>query len=229
MKKYIYTKESESVIVETDGLGRIDNFMVTGVIGRNYSGLVQSGFFFKMGDAVSIASMLNMAKLCKAKVECFEGDVLVQDESADYVENEPELDGTIEGLSLAIVKDKATYEANMFPEYVEAHPYEEGLTNNNFPWLVARFKKQTEKPDSTYQVQVLADDRVLDFVGTSANLGEISEDMKTLTCKAKNGLSWEVVADLGIVEPKNVTWFTIRITYSGVLYEAKLNVTPDTI
>lgn len=86
MKKYIYTKESESVIVETDGLGRIDNFMVTGVIGKNYSNLVQSGFCFKMGDEVSIASMLNMAKLCKAKVECFEGNALVQDESVDYTE-----------------------------------------------------------------------------------------------------------------------------------------------
>ena len=229
MKKYIYTKGAESVIVETDGLGKIDNFIVTGVIGENYGSLVQAGFCFKMGDAVSIASMLNMAKLCKAKVECFEGNALVVNESVDYTEGEVALAGTIEGLGLSIVRDKASYEANMFPEYVEKYPYEEGVTNVNFPWLVARFRKVTEKDDSTYEVQVLADDRVLDFVGTSANLGEVSKDKKTLICKAKNGLSWEVVKDLGIVNPKDVTWFTICITYSGVLYEAKLYVTPDTI
>lgn len=76
--------------METDGLGKVDNFMVTGVIGRNYSGLVQAGFCFKMGDAVSIASMLNMAKLCKAKVDCFESNTLVEGESADYTEQESE-------------------------------------------------------------------------------------------------------------------------------------------
>lgn len=229
MKKYVYTKLNESVIVETDGLGKIDRFIVTGIIGRNYSGLVQAGFNFGVGDAVSIPVMLNMAKLCKADVKCYEGSVLVVDESMDCRENEPELAGKIDGLYLSIVKDQATYEANMFPEYVAAHPYEEGSTNSNFPWLVARFKKVSEDVDSTYDVQVLADDRVLDFVGTSANLGEVSSDGKTLTCKAKNGLSWEVIGDLGIVEPKAVTRFTIRITYSGVLYEAYLQVTPETI
>lgn len=90
MKKYIYTRGEESVIVETDGLGKVDNFMVMGIIGKNYGSLVQAGFCFRMGDEVSIASMLNMAKLCKARVDCFEGNALVEGESADYTEQESE-------------------------------------------------------------------------------------------------------------------------------------------
>lgn len=34
MKKYVYTKGVETVTVETDGLGEINNFMVTGLIGK---------------------------------------------------------------------------------------------------------------------------------------------------------------------------------------------------
>ena len=43
MKKYVYSKGAEAVTVETDGLATINNFMVTGLIGKNYHGLVQAG------------------------------------------------------------------------------------------------------------------------------------------------------------------------------------------
>ena len=39
MKKYVYSKGAEAVTVETDGLATINNFMVTGLIGKNYHGL----------------------------------------------------------------------------------------------------------------------------------------------------------------------------------------------
>lgn len=47
MKKYVYSKGAEAVTVETDGLATINNFMVTGLIGKNYHGLVQAGLNFK--------------------------------------------------------------------------------------------------------------------------------------------------------------------------------------
>ena len=59
MKKYVYSKGAEAVTVETDGLATINNFMVTGLIGKNYHGLVQAGLNFKMGDEVTIPMMLN--------------------------------------------------------------------------------------------------------------------------------------------------------------------------
>ena len=75
MKKYVYSKGAEAVTVETDGLATINNFMVTGLIGKNYHGLVQAGLNFKMGDEVTIPMMLNAAKTCECKVECYEGNV----------------------------------------------------------------------------------------------------------------------------------------------------------
>lgn len=86
MKKYVYSKGFETVTVETDGLGSINNFMVTGVIGKNYHGLVQAGLQFKMGDEVTIPMMLNAAKVCKCKVEAYEGDRKIEDESVDFTE-----------------------------------------------------------------------------------------------------------------------------------------------
>lgn len=84
MKKYVYTRDTEKVTVETDGFGTIDNFMVTGLIGSNYGGLVHDGLSFKMGDRVSIAMMQNVAQACACKVECYDGDKLLVAESVDY-------------------------------------------------------------------------------------------------------------------------------------------------
>lgn len=86
MKKYVYTKGENSVTVETDGFGSINNFMVTGLIGKDYSTLVQSGFYLKVGDQVSATEILNIAKSCKCKVDCYDGDKLVEDESEDFTE-----------------------------------------------------------------------------------------------------------------------------------------------
>ena len=49
MKKYVYSKGAEAVTVGTDGLATINNFMITGLIGKNYSGLVSAGLNFKIG------------------------------------------------------------------------------------------------------------------------------------------------------------------------------------
>ncbi len=99
MKKYVYSKGAELVTVETDGLGTINNFMVTGVIGENYGGLVHSGLAFKMGDEVNIAEMLNAAKRCECKVECYEGNKLIVNESVDFTSGEPAFVGEVSGLS----------------------------------------------------------------------------------------------------------------------------------
>ena len=85
MKKYIYTKDHETVTVETDGLGKINDFIVTGVItAKPDPTIIAAGFNFKMGDTVTIASMQNVAKICECKIECSEGGKLVADETNDY-------------------------------------------------------------------------------------------------------------------------------------------------
>lgn len=84
MKKYVYTKGEERVTVETDGFGSIDNFMVTGLIGSNYDGLVHDGLAFKMGDRVSIAKMQNVAQACSCKMDCYDSDKRIEAESVDF-------------------------------------------------------------------------------------------------------------------------------------------------
>lgn len=88
MKKYVFTKKVDEVvqmlIVETDGLGTINNFMVTGLIcpkGMTYKDIVEAGFDLKMGDSVSSAQILNVAKATGCEVRCYEGDKLIEDES----------------------------------------------------------------------------------------------------------------------------------------------------
>lgn len=85
MKKYIFKKGDESVTVETDGLGKINDFIVTGVISETgYSALIREGFDFRMGDTLTIASIQNIARVCECSVECYEGGVAVLDETNDY-------------------------------------------------------------------------------------------------------------------------------------------------
>jgi hypothetical protein len=91
MKKYVYSKLDERVTVETDGLGTINNFMITGLIGDNYGNMVHAGFNFGMGQSVTIAEMLNMAKAIEARVDCYEGNKFIVDESADFTSGAPVL------------------------------------------------------------------------------------------------------------------------------------------
>lgn len=231
MKKYVYSKGAEAVTVETDGLATINNFMVTGLIGKNYHGLVQAGLNFKMGDEVTIQMMLNAAKTCECKVECYEGNELIIDESADFTSGVPAEVGTIFGLQLGVAFNEATYYAVVPKSYTDQYDY--AASKASLPWLVAKFKKiaadADEQETSEYQVQVFADERQLEFRGNSADLGKLSEDKKTLTAKASNSLMFEIVKDLGILRPEMVTWFTIRFIYGGRTYEAKTYVTPGTI
>lgn len=231
MKKYVYSKGAEAVTVETDGLATINNFMVTGLIGKNYHGLVQAGLNFKMGDEVTIPMMLNDAKTCECKVECYEGNELIIDESADFTSGVPAEVGTIFGLQLGVAFNEATYYAVVPKSYTDKYDY--AASKALLPWLVAKFKKiaadADEQETSEYQVQVFADERQLEFRGNSADLGKLSEDKKTLTAKASNSLMFEIVKDLGILRPEMVTWFTIRFIYGGRTYEAKTYVTPGTI
>lgn len=231
MKKYVYSKGAEAVTVETDGLATINNFMVTGLIGKNYYGLVQAGLNFKMGDEVTIPMMLNAAKTCGCKVECYEGNELIIDESADFTVGVPAEVGTIFGLQLGVAFNEATYYAVVPKSYTDKYDY--AASKASLPWLVAKFKKiaadADEQETSEYQVQVFADERQLEFRGNSADLGKLSEDKKTLTAKASNSLMFEIVKDLGILRPEMVTWFTIRFIYGGRTYEAKTYVTPGTI
>ena len=231
MKKYVYSKGAEAVTVETDGLATINNFMVTGLIGKNYHGLVQAGLNFKMGDKVTIPMMLNAAKTCECKVECYEGNELIIDESADFTSGVSAEVGTIFGLQLGVAFNEATYYAVVPKSYTDQYDY--ASSKGSLPWLVAKFKKiaanSGEQETSEYQVQVFADERQLEFRGNSADLGTLSEDKKTLTAKASNSLMFEIVKDLGILRPEMVTWFTIRFIYGGRTYEAKTFVTPGTI
>lgn len=226
MKKYVYSKGEETVTVETDGLAAINNFMVTGLIGQNYGGLVHAGLAFKMGDTVSIPEMLNAAKRCECKVECYEGGTLIIDESADFTGGEPEPKGIIFGLQLGVAYNEATYNSVIPASYVEQYPY--SASKDVLPWLVAKFNKQGADDDE-YQVKVWADDAQLSFKNVPESVGTVSEDGKVLTSKMKEYIMFDIVRDLTIYNPKAVTWFTIQFIYDNRTYEAKVFVTPNTI
>lgn len=226
MKKYVYSKGEETVTVETDGLAAINNFMVTGLIGQNYGGLVHAGLAFKMGDTVSIPEMLNAAKRCECKVECYEGGTLIIDESADFTGGEPEPKGIIFGLQLGVAYNEATYNSVVPASYVEQYPY--SASKDVLPWLVAKFNKQGADDDE-YQVKVWADDAQLSFKNVPESAGTVSEDGKVLTSKMKEYIMFDIVRDLTIYNPKAVTWFTIQFIYDNRTYEAKVFVTPNTI
>lgn len=221
MKKYVYSKGEETVTVETDGLAAINNFMVTGLIGQNYGGLA-----FKMGDTVSIPEMLNAAKRCECKVECYEGGTLIIDESADFTGGEPEPKGIIFGLQLGVAYNEATYNSVVPASYVEQYPY--SASKDVLPWLVAKFNKQGADDDE-YQVKVWADDAQLSFKNVPDSADTVSEDGKVLTSKMKEYIMFDIVRDLTIYNPKAVTWFTIQFIYDNRTYEAKVFVTPNTI
>lgn len=226
MKKYVYSKGEETVTVETDGLAAINNFMVTGLIGQNYGGLVHAGLAFKMGDTVSIPEMLNAAKRCECKVECYEGGTLIIDESADFTGGEPEPKGIIFGLQLGVAYNEATYNSVVPASYVEQYPY--SASKDVLPWLVAKFNKQGADDDE-YQVKVWADDAQLSFKNVPESVGTVSEDGKVLTSKMKEYIMFDIVRDLTSYNPKAVTWFTIQFIYDNRTYEAKVFVTPNTI
>lgn len=226
MKKYVYSKGEETVTVETDGLAAINNFMVTGLIGQNYGGLVHAGLAFKMGDTVSIPEMLNAAKRCECKVECYEGGTLIIDESADFTGGEPEPKGIIFGLQLGVAYNEATYNSVVPASYVKQYPY--SASKDVLPWLVAKFNKQGADDDE-YQVKVWADDAQLSFKNVPESVGTVSEDGKVLTSKMKEYIIFDIVRDLTIYNPKAVTWFTIQFIYDNRTYEAKVFVTPNTI
>lgn len=226
MKKYVYSKGEETVTVETDGLAAINNFMVTGLIGQNYGGLVHAGLAFKMGDTVSIPEMLNAAKRCECKVECYEGGTLIIDESADFTGGEPEPKGIIFGLQLGVAYNEATYNSVVPASYVKQYPY--SASKDVLPWLVAKFNKQGADDDE-YQVKVWADDAQLSFKNVPESVGTVSEDGKVLTSKMKEYIMFDIVRDLTIYNPKAVTWFTIQFIYDNRTYEAKVFVTPNTI
>lgn len=226
MKKYVYSKGEETVTVETDGLAAINNFMVTGLIGQNYGGLVHAGLAFKMGDTVSIPEMLNAAKRCECKVECYEGGTLIIDESADFTGGEPEPKGIIFGLQLGVAYNEATYNSVVPASYVEQCPY--SASKDVLPWLVAKFNKQGADDDE-YQVKVWADDAQLSFKNVPESVGTVSEDGKVLTSKMKEYIMFDIVHDLTIYNPKAVTWFTIQFIYDNRTYEAKVFVNPNTI
>lgn len=226
MKKYVYSRGEETVTVETDGLAAINNFMVTGLIGQNYGGLVHAGLAFKMGDTVSIPEMLNAAKRCECKVECYEGGTLIIDESADFTGGEPEPKGIIFGLQLGVAYNEATYNSVVPASYVEQYPY--SASKDVLPWLVAKFDKQGGDDDE-YQVKVWADDAQLSFKNVPESVGTVSADGKVLTSKAKEYIRFDIVRDLTIYNPKAVTWFTIQFIYDNRTYEAKVFVTPNTI
>lgn len=226
MKKYVYSKGEETVTVETDGLAAINNFMVTGLIGQNYGGLVHAGLAFKMGDTVSIPEMLNAAKRCECKVECYEGGTLIIDESADFTGGEPEPKGIIFGLQLGVAYNEATYNSVVPASYVEQYPY--SASKDVLPWLVAKFNKQGADDDE-YQVKVWADDAQLSFKNVPESVGTVSEDGKVLTSKMKEYIMFDIVRNLTIYNPKAVTWFTIQFIYDNRTYEAKVFVAPNTI
>ena len=218
MKKYVYTKDAEMVTVETDGLGTINNFMITGLIGENYGNMVHAGFSFGMGDSVTIAEMLNMAKAIEAKVECYEGDKLIVDESADFTSGSGEPTEFINGLDLKVIYDEKTFKAYMPASYQEQYPWDENMAAT-FPWLIATFDRTGGK-DATMDITLMANDNQLSFTDIEASVGTVSEDGKTLTTSAQHFVSFEIINELNVTTPADVTWFKIRALYSGRAYDA---------
>lgn len=227
MKKYVYSKLDERVTVETDGLGTINNFMITGLIGDNYGNMVYAGFNFGMGQSVTIAEMLNMAKAIEAKVECYEGDKLIVDESADFTSGSGEPTEFINGLDLKVIYDEKTFKAYMPASYQEQYPWDEN-TAATFPWLIATFDRTGDK-GTTMDITLMANDNQLSFTDIEASVGTVSEDGKTLTTSAQHFVSFEIINELNVTTPADVTWFKIRALYSGRAYDAAVYVTPTTI
>ena len=227
MKKYVYSKGNEAVTVETDGLKTINNFMVTGLIGKNYGGLVSAGLAFKMGDEVTIPEMINAAKRCQCKLETYEGNTLIIDESVDFTNGDPEFVGEVFGLQLGVAFNEATYNSQVPADYRAEYDYT--ASKDSLPWLVAKFQR-TGDAGAEMKVQIFADESLLEFRSDiPESVGKVSDDKKTLTTKATSYLMFEVIKDLGVLYPKNVTWFTIECLYGGKIYSAKVYVTPDTI
>lgn len=227
MKKYVYSKLDERVTVETDGLGTINNFMITGLIGDNYGNMVYAGFNFGMGQSVTIAEMLNMAKAIEAKVECYEGDKLIVDESADFTSGSGEPTEFINGLDLKVIYDEKTFKAYMPASYQEQYPWDEN-TAAIFPWLIATFDRTGDK-SATMDITLMANDNQLSFTDIEASVGTVSEDGKTLTTSVQHFVSFEIINELNVTTPADVTWFKIRALYSGRAYDAAVYVTPTTI
>lgn len=241
MKKFVYTKGSQSVTVETDGLGEINNFMITGLIGKDFGDIVSSGFNLKTGDRVTIAEMINTAKTCKCKVSCYESNRLIENESADFTSGEQPISSIISGLTLGVAYNESTYNAIVPSSYVSEHPYSE--SEPSMPWLVSKFQivsttptveedeeEPVEEEAKTFDVRMWADDYQLSFGGTSSNVGTVSDDKKVLTVSTpKSYLMFEIIKDLGVSIPKNVTWFRMRIDFEGRTYSAETYVTPQSI
>lgn len=225
MKKYVYSKGDEKVTVETDGLGTINNFMITGLIGKNYGSIVAAGLDFNMGQSVTIAEMVNAAKKTKCKLECYEGNKLIVDESGDFTNGGEAPAGVLNSLSLGIAFDEATYNSVVPASYRETYDY--AASKDALPWLVALLSRTEEK--ETLEVRLKADDVDLTFNNVPENVGTVSEDKKVLTTKVKNYLMFDIVKDLNILYPKDVTWFKMEITYCGYVYTAAIFVTPNTI
>ena len=79
-------------------------------------------------------------------------------------------------------------------------------------------------------VQVFADETPLEIRNVPESVGTVNPENPTvLTTKAKSYLMFDIVKDLGILEPKKVTWFTVQCLYGGRIYAAKQYVTPGTI
>ena len=153
------------------------------------------------------------------------------------LEADPGLVGLAENLrsglrAQGVAYDEKSYTAIVPPAYVEQYPFSE--SESSMPWLVAKFQKvMNSEPDGEapmMEVRMWADDYQLSFGGTSSNVGTVSEDGKVLTTnKANSSLMFEVKKDLGVLDPKKVTWFRIRIDFEDRAYFAETYVTPYSI
>lgn len=225
MKKYVYTKGEERVTVETDGIGSINNFMVTGVIGLKPIGseLVRSGFDVKMGDSTSVASLINLAKKC----EC---DLVVYGDN-DKIDSEASQNFTprLENLQLGVAYDENSYNSVVPESYRQEYDYE--ASKDSLPWLVMTFNKVDENntyaPKITMNYGVSEPDTQVTFAKSCEAIGTLSNDDKVLTLdKAKNNYAmFEIKADLqisdGIETNKN---FSVNVEYAGENYGANVTV-----
>lgn len=136
-------------------------------------------------------------------------DVLIPMKLSEEASSEPA--PVVLELSAVPVDSEQTYMDNVPASYTSQYSYEESAPS--MPWVIFPYKiGGTGK----INIQVYHDGEPCEFGGTSANVGTVSEDKKTLTlAEPKQYIMFEAINDLGQVNPKG-TYVAVFTPKNGV-------------